>query len=383
MWVDIPLTTPSTDVSGRPMFIASRFLGGVGGAFGVGPYWITELAHPQHRAIVTTIYNTCYAIGAIIAAWATYGTLTIQSQWAWRLPSLLQFVTPAIQFSLIWFVPESPRYLINKDKSEQAKAILQKYHGPASGQEFVDAEFAEIVQTIQLEKQYSKNGWRQMWSTKGMRRRLAILVCLGLFANTAGNGLLSYYLHQVLDSIGIKSSRTQLQFNGALQIYNWVISLGITFFVDIIGRRNLFLTSIGGMVSFAHCDVVRKFAYADQAPYSWSPSLLGQPVPHYTMSIRTHPPLKGSSRAYSSFRCSTTSHSAVCTKHMVSLLTVHVMLNCIKNLTITSRCGIDALQSPSERAGCRGRVCICGFILLELRQPYWNGECRLEVLSAL
>lgn len=240
------------------MFIASRFLGGVGGAFGVGPYWITELAHPQHRAIVTTIYNTCYAIGAIIAAWATYGTLTIQSQWAWRLPSLLQFVTPAIQFSLIWFVPESPRYLINKDKPEKAKAILEKYHGPASGQEFVDAEFAEIVQTIQLEKQYSKNGWRQMWSTQGMRRRFAILVCLGIFANTAGNGLLSYYLHQVLDSIGIQSSRTQLQFNGALQIYNWVISLGITFFVDIIGRRRLFLTSIGGMVSFANAMMIKK-----------------------------------------------------------------------------------------------------------------------------
>lgn len=232
-----------------PMFIISRFIGGVGASFGVGPYLITELAHPQHRAIVTTIYNTTYSIGAIIAAWATYGTLTIQSQWAWRVPSLLQFVTPGIQFALIWFVPESPRYLMNMDRPDEARAILDKYHGPASGPEFVQAEFDEIYKTIQLEKRFAKKGIRELWSTKGNRRRFAICIALGIFANTAGNTILSYYLHQVLDTIGYTSARFQLRINGLMQIYNWVFSLGITFFVDLIGRRRLFLTSVGGMLA--------------------------------------------------------------------------------------------------------------------------------------
>lgn len=229
------------------MFIASRFIGGVGGSFGTGIYLITELAHPQHRAIVTTIYNTCYSIGAIIAAWATYGTLTLQNDWAWRLPSLLQIVTPGIQFALIWFVPESPRFLISKDQPDKARAILDKYHGPCSGPEFVQAEFDEIYQTIQLEKRFAKKGIKELWSSKGNRHRFAICVALGIAANTAGNGILSYYLHQVLDSIGYTDPRLQLRINGAMTMYNWVLSLGITFFVDLIGRRRLFLTSIGGM----------------------------------------------------------------------------------------------------------------------------------------
>lgn len=246
LFIGIAIQTGSVNMG---MFIASRFIGGVGASFGTGPYLITELAHPQHRAILTTIYNTCYYVGAIIAAWATYGTLTIQSDWAWRLPSILQFVTPAIQFSLIWFVPESPRYLISRDKPDEARTILDKYHGPASGPEFVQAEFDEIYQTIRLEKQFSKRGIAELWSTKGNRHRFAICVALGIFANTAGNAILSYYLHEVLDSIGIGSQRRQLQLNGIIQVYNWVFALGVTFFVDKIGRRRLFLISVGGMLA--------------------------------------------------------------------------------------------------------------------------------------
>jgi sugar porter (SP) family MFS transporter len=230
------------------MFIAARFIGGVGASMGTGPYLIAEIAHPQHRPIATTIYNSCYFIGSIIAAWATYGTLTIQSDWAWRLPSLLQAVTPLLQLSLLWFVPESPRFLINKDRHEEARAILERFHGPCSGPEFVQAEYDEICQTIALEKQFSKAGWKQLWSTKGNRHRLAICIALGFFANTAGNTVLSYYLHQVLTSIGVVSQRKQLEINGVLTIFNWVIAFSASFFVDMVGRRPMFLTSVAGML---------------------------------------------------------------------------------------------------------------------------------------
>ena len=245
LFVGIGLQTGATNMG---MFIASRFIGGVGASMGTGPYLITELAHPQHRPTVTAIYNTTYYIGAIIAAWATYGTLFIQSEWAWRLPSLLQYVTPLIQFALIWFVPESPRYLINKDRPDEARAILAKYHGPASGPEFVQAEFDEIWQTAQLERQFGKRGWRELWSTKGNRHRFLICIALGIFANTAGNAILSYYLYQVLDSIGISSQRDQLRINGILNIYNWIIALTMAFMLDRVGRRPLFLISVGGML---------------------------------------------------------------------------------------------------------------------------------------
>lgn len=245
IFVGIVLQTASVNMG---MFITSRFIGGVGASMGTGPYLIAELAHPQHRPVATTIYNSCYFIGSIIAAWATYGTLTIRSDWAWRLPSLLQLVTPAIQFCLLFFVPESPRFLINKDRHEEARAILERFHGPCSGEDFVKAEFDEICETIRLEKEFSKTGWSQLWATRGNRHRFAICVALGFFANTAGNTVLSYYLHQVLLSIGVTSQRKQLEINGVLTIFNWVFAFSCAFFVDIVGRRPMFLCSVAGML---------------------------------------------------------------------------------------------------------------------------------------
>lgn len=60
------------------MFIAARFLIGFGVAIahGAAPLLITELAHPQHRAILTTIYNSTWYLGSIVAAWLTYGKST-------------------------------------------------------------------------------------------------------------------------------------------------------------------------------------------------------------------------------------------------------------------------------------------------------------------
>lgn len=61
------------------MFIAARFLIGFGVAIAHGstPLLIAELVHPQHRAIFTTIYNSTWYLGSIIAAWLTYGSFSI------------------------------------------------------------------------------------------------------------------------------------------------------------------------------------------------------------------------------------------------------------------------------------------------------------------
>lgn len=60
------------------MFIASRFFIGFGVAVahGAAPLLISELVHPQHRAIFTTIYNSTWYVGSVIAAWVTFGKST-------------------------------------------------------------------------------------------------------------------------------------------------------------------------------------------------------------------------------------------------------------------------------------------------------------------
>lgn len=90
------------------------------------------------------------------------------------------------------FLPESPRWLITKDRAAEAQAILAKYHGETDrGAEFVAAEFAQMQTTIRLEIEASKKSWVDLFKTAGMRRRLLITTMLGLFTQWSGNTLIS------------------------------------------------------------------------------------------------------------------------------------------------------------------------------------------------
>jgi MFS family permease len=60
--------------------------------------------------------------------------------------------------------------------------------------------------------------------------------------------LVQYYLHSVLVSIGITSTATQTTINGCLSIYNFVLAVGASLFVEKIGRRKLFIISTAGML---------------------------------------------------------------------------------------------------------------------------------------
>lgn len=112
------------------MFVAARFFIGFGVAIahGASPLLITELVHPQHRAAYTTIYNTTWYLGSIIAAWLTFGTNHIPNHWSWRIPSLVQALPSILQLAFVWVVPESPRWHINKGHEDKALATLAKVH---------------------------------------------------------------------------------------------------------------------------------------------------------------------------------------------------------------------------------------------------------------
>ncbi|KAK9468845.1 lactose permease [Lipomyces arxii] len=233
------------------MFIAARFLLGFGNAIacGAAPLLITELCHVQHRPIVSTIYNTCYYVGAVIAAWTTFGTLKIQSDWSWRAPSLIQCIFSVIQFFGIWFVPESPRYYIAKDEADKGLEVLAKYHANGNaGDEIVQLEFAEIRNSIMMDKENKSNGWIELFRTKGNRKRVIILVAAGFFSQWSGNGLVSYYINLILSDIGITSSDTQLIVNGCLTTFSMIIAFNMSFFVEQFGRRLMFLVSTSGML---------------------------------------------------------------------------------------------------------------------------------------
>lgn len=114
--------------------------------------------------------------------------------------------------------------------------------------EVVNLELREIRDTIQLEQKYECTGWSELWRTKGNRHRLLILITAGLFSQLSGNGLVSYYIHLVLNGLGYTESVEQNLINGCLQILNFTVALTMAFFVDKLGRRRLFLISTCGML---------------------------------------------------------------------------------------------------------------------------------------
>ncbi|KAF2222788.1 general substrate transporter [Elsinoe ampelina] len=235
-----------------PMFMISRFIVGFGLVFAntYAPILIGELAHPKDRQVITSLYQTSWYIGAILAAWIGFGMYSIPNDWAWRVPCLLQALPALIAIIGVQLLPESPRFLISKSRSDEALAIIRKYHGNdlPNSDLFVTLSHREMEAVIRAETE-NETPWSALWSTPGNRRRIFIIVMLGLFSQWSGNGLVSYYLARVLETVGITSAREQNIMNGSLQIFNWMTAVASAFLTAYLRRRTQFLLSVGGMLA--------------------------------------------------------------------------------------------------------------------------------------
>jgi MFS family permease len=237
------------------MFIAARGLLGFGLAFNItaAPLLILELAFPTQRAPLVSFYNALWSLGAIAAAWITYGTFRLTTDNGWRIPSYLQGLSSAVQLLSCFFIVESPRWLVDRGQEEKAKEIITKYHTNGNREDYmVLIELEEIKEALRLEKEaLASTSYLSFFQTKGNRRRFFIILAVGFFSQWSGNGLISYYLTLVLDSIGYKTEASQNLINGLLTIWGLVTTVFFSLLVNKFGRRTMFLTStIGMLVTF-------------------------------------------------------------------------------------------------------------------------------------
>eukprot|EP00753_Platysulcus_tardus_P021560 PLAT9041.5.p1 GENE.PLAT9041.5~~PLAT9041.5.p1 ORF type:complete len:397 (-),score=-80.73 PLAT9041.5:175-1338(-) len=222
------------------MFVISRFVLGFGIPFAIvaASSLVNELSHPKERAIISSLFNSCWSIGAIVAAGVTLGTFAMQTNWGWRIPSVLQTIPSILQIVFMYFLPESPRWLVSKGRSAEALAILTKYHAEGDvHSEFVKAEFAEIEKTLELEMEVAKRSWLEMVATSGMRRRVLVASFLGLATQWSGNGLTSYFLAQILNNVGITDNRTKNLINLGQTAWSFVNSTLIALTMPRFKRR--------------------------------------------------------------------------------------------------------------------------------------------------
>ncbi|KAF2004256.1 MFS general substrate transporter [Amniculicola lignicola CBS 123094] len=229
------------------MFIAARGIIGFGLGFNItaAPILIMELAFPTQKAPMVSIYNSLWSLGAIVAAWTTYGTFRITNNWAWRIPSILQALSSIIQVCCFWWIVESPRWLVSKDRFDEARTITTRYHADGDpNNAIVLVELEEIKEAIRIERSSKNNtSYLSFFKTRGNRLRFFIILAVGFFSQWSGNGLISYYLSLILNSIGYTSQETQTLINGILTIWNLVTSIVFSLLVNKFKRRTMFLTS--------------------------------------------------------------------------------------------------------------------------------------------
>lgn len=233
-----------TAATSLDMFIAARFLVGFGLTFAVtaAPILVAEIAYPAYRAPLTSAYGSFWYAGAIAATWCTFGAAKIQTTWSWRLPSALQLIPSVFQLALVWFAPESPRWLISKNNNAEALKILAYYHADGNEDDpLVVFQYDKIKTAIDREF-VTKPGWKSLFAN---RKRFNVLI---LFAFSSP--WYAYPIELALATIGITNPNTQLLITGILQMWNLFWSLLAACLVDKVGRRTLCLASMAGMAVF-------------------------------------------------------------------------------------------------------------------------------------
>ena len=172
------------------MILAGRILAGwaVGILSMSVPVYQSECAHPKIRGLIVGLTQQMIGVGFIVSTWVGYGSSKVPetSAFSWRFPLGFQGIPCIILILGLFFLPESPRHLIETDRSDEAMKVIRKLHFNGHNEEWVEAQYKEMKLTIDAEKSLTAPGWRIMFTVKPWRHRLMHAILVQVFTQMTG-----------------------------------------------------------------------------------------------------------------------------------------------------------------------------------------------------
>lgn len=222
--------------------VGFRFIGGlgIGGSSVLGPMYIAELAPAKFRGRLVGLFQFNVVLGILLAYFSNYLVGLFQfgvQEWRWK------FAVPALPaalfFVLLFGIPRSPRWLVQKQRIAEARDVLQKI-----GVENFEQELQDIVRSIDTEHASSD----QLFSWK-YRFPIFLAVSIGMFNQLSGINAILYYINDIFVHAGFSKVSGDLQAVaiGGTNLLFTMIAMSV---IDRIGRKTLLLV---GSVGTALC----------------------------------------------------------------------------------------------------------------------------------
>jgi sugar porter (SP) family MFS transporter len=174
--------------------------------------------------------------GFITANWVGYGSQYIKSNTSWRMPLALQMVPAGLLLIGIQFLPDSPRWLLEVNRDEDARQVVYKIHG-SGNKVSADQEFEEMRATIKAEMAVRSSRLSDLWSSPAMLRRTLVAVGVQIMGQFSGINVLNYFGPKMYEGLGITGSKGLLVqgiYGAVGPITNFIF---ITLALDRIGRK--------------------------------------------------------------------------------------------------------------------------------------------------
>ncbi len=224
--------------NGLVLFLLARFVVGVavGVASMLTPLYIAELAPPKIRGALVTLNQLAIVTGIVVAYYVDY---LFSGSSDWRAMFISAVIPSVILLVALVFLPESPRWLVIRERVEEAFRILDRVESTDDARRHLE-ELKAVAETEKLR-------FRDLFGGR-FRKPLMIGVGLAIFQQITGVNAIIYYTPTILQMAGFKSAKSAILATVLVGGVNLLITIVALLLLDRVGRRPLLLFGIGGMM---------------------------------------------------------------------------------------------------------------------------------------